>query len=148
MCNTLHMQSVQKHPEKGSTWRLKLNGVVVAGQPHSSLWNFIQAKHKLPNEIILKQVFVFNNDLDIAKMDAFLREGKHLGTLRVSVLLKVMDGAPVISKLNLHIWVTAPSHVLCMEVFGLVTCTYILPLQNVKCPCALLTCYQESPKVR
>ena len=93
----------------------------------------------MPNEIILNKVFVFNNDLDIAGMDAFLREGKHLGTLRVSVLLKVMDGAPVISKLNLHIWVTTPSHILCMEVYGLDNMHIVIR--------HLVTYYQKNPKV-
>ena len=60
-----------------------------------------------------------NNDYDIVGLDAFFREGKYLVTLGVSVLLKLMGSALVISKLNLHMWVTDPSHVLCMEVFGL-----------------------------
>ena len=94
-------------------WRLELNDMVVVGSPRSSVWNFIQVKHNLPNEII------FNNYYDIAGLDAFFQEGRYLVTLGVSVVLKVMGGALLISKLNHHIWVTTPGHILCMEVFGL-----------------------------
>ena len=96
--------SYYRNALKKSIWGLELNDTAVVGLPCSSLSNFIQVKHNSPNEII------FNNDYDIAGLDALFWEGKYLVTLGVSVL-KVMGGAPVISKLNLHIWVTTPSDI-------------------------------------